>query len=170
MTQRHVPPRYLRVVVATEEQSVSTDLSCQAEAAESEVDRVLRPIVVAGRSIIGAGVAAIVDVAADYGLDWDHDRNKLRGGIADIVGRQLHDNVIAVCTRDGIRPEAAAHHLLYGEGIDAAADAITSGIIEEIGKALHRYGCPGGLGDSRALRVAVRSIVARNISAREWLR
>jgi hypothetical protein len=152
-----VLPPYLRIVVGAEEHVDPAP----AEPTETEVDRVIRPIVEAGRTIIGAGVTAILDTAAGYGLAWD--REELRSSVIEIVGRKLHDDVLALCSRHGIDRDVAARHLVYGHEREAVADAITSSIVQEIAIALPRYGCRGGLSDSRALRAAVREIVGRNL-------
>ena len=48
-------------------------------------------------------------------------------------------------------------------GISATADAITNSVMQDIAKSLVRQGCRGGLGDSRALRAAVREVIVRNV-------
>jgi hypothetical protein len=154
-----VLPPYLRVVVGDAEHVGPAP----AEPTETEVDRAIRPIVEAGRGIIAAAVTSILDAAAGYGLDWD--REELRNGVIEIVGRKLHDDVLAQCNRYGIDREAAARRLVYvyGHERDAVAAAITDSIIQDVADAMRRHGCPGGLGDSSDLRAAVREIVRRNI-------
>src|SRR5690349_14371104 len=112
MRRRPFNAGYLKLVVSTEQSPGRVGPSGQGEPAETEVNRVIRPIVEAGRSIIAAGVAAVIDEATVFGFDWDRD--ELRSAIADLVGRKLHDDVLAQCSRQGIDPDAAAHCLLQG--------------------------------------------------------
>lgn len=115
MTRRR-RPGHLRLVVSTAKDDRPVVITAPGEPPITELDRALATCVEAGRNIIAAAVAAVIDAAAEHGLDWDRDR--LRIGITDIVTRELHDDIADHLTRHGVDHDTAARHLANRYGRD----------------------------------------------------
>lgn len=116
MNGRRIPPGHLRLVVSTANDDRPVVITAPGNSPVTELDRALAPYVEAGRKIVAAGVAAVIDAAAENGLDWDRDC--LRIGITDIVTRELHDDIADYLTRHGVDHDTAARHLANRYGRD----------------------------------------------------
>jgi hypothetical protein len=89
VSARHRPPHHLRLVVPVSEPD---DLIAPVPVGPAGplIDRYLAPFITAGRQIILAAVAAIVDEAVAHGVeDAFGDTAGLRDDLAEIVGRNL---------------------------------------------------------------------------------
>ena len=110
-----LPPRHLRLVAAPVERTDDRQVTIPipAEPAGAVIAAHVEAYIHCGRHVIAAAVAAIVDAAADYGLEggpWDPD--DVRREITDIVTRRMHDTIISHITRSGgIAADAATDRL-----------------------------------------------------------